>query len=151
VRQIVQAPIYENLQRSASLDGSRAPELREWRWNAVTNYTFREGRFKGWSVGGAVRWQAEGAIGYPTIDNGSGLAIADIQNPYMAPGQTDYDAWLRYTRRISRGINWSAQLNIKNIGVGNELITVQTQPDGRGSAFRIREAQTWSLSNTFSF
>jgi hypothetical protein len=67
------------------LDGSRAPELREWRWNAVTNYTFREGRLRGWGLGGAVRWQQEAVIGYRIILDASGTAIPDLLNPHTAP------------------------------------------------------------------
>jgi len=35
--------------------------------------------------------------------------------------------------------------------VGDELIPVSAQPDGSVAAWRIREAQTWTLRNTFTF
>ncbi len=47
-------------------DGTVSQELREWRINLITNYTFQEGMLKGFSAGGAARWQDDIAIGYPT-------------------------------------------------------------------------------------
>src|SRR5262245_18715259 len=44
----VAQPIYQPLNRAQVLDGTKAQEVREWRWNAVTAYTIREGRLKGW-------------------------------------------------------------------------------------------------------
>jgi outer membrane receptor protein involved in Fe transport len=132
-------------------EGLHSPEVREWRFSGVTNYTFREGRLKGWAIGGAVRWQDKGAIGYASkIEPGAGL-VYDVTRPYYAPAQTDVDAWVRYTCKLGKRVTWTAQLNVKNIGVGNELIPVQVQPDGTRADFRIRESQTWTLSNTFSF
>jgi hypothetical protein len=43
------------------------------------------------------------------------------------------------------------QLNVRNLGVGNELIPVSAQPDGTPNSWRIRESQAWSLRNTFTF
>jgi hypothetical protein len=41
-------------------EGAAAPEIREWRYNFITNYSFSEGRLKGFGVGGSYRWQDEG-------------------------------------------------------------------------------------------
>jgi hypothetical protein len=43
------------------------------------------------------------------------------------------------------------QLNVKNVGRGNELIAVGTQPDGSLASMRIAAPQIWSLTNTFEF
>ena len=74
----------------------------------------------------------------------------DIKNPYYGPSQTSYDAWIGYRRKFQK-FSWSVQLNVRNIGVGDELIPVSAQPDGTPNSWRIRESQTWSLRNTFTF
>jgi len=75
----------------------------------------------------------------------------DIANPYMGPSETDFDLWVGYSRKIWKGITWNVQLNVRNVGVGNELIPITTEPDGSPATYRIRPPQTWELTNTFDF
>ncbi|HVU33588.1 MAG TPA: TonB-dependent receptor plug domain-containing protein [Opitutaceae bacterium] len=139
--------------------GQYMPELREWRANLITNYTFpREGRLKGWGIGGAVRWQDRVAIGYPVIDDPTLGLVTDIHHPFWGPSQTTYDGWLSYQRKIWRGINWKLQLNIRNVLNRNLLIPVVANPVTVGdlkthdnAAWRVGEARTWELTSTFSF
>ena len=42
------------------LEGKSHAEQREWRFNLITNYTFREGPLSGFQIGGAARWQDSG-------------------------------------------------------------------------------------------
>jgi outer membrane receptor protein involved in Fe transport len=133
-------------------EGTNVPELREWRLNAITNYDFESGALKGVYVGGGVRYQSDIVIGYRPIDGAlPGTISFDIANPYMGPAETNYDAWIGYGRRVARNIDWSIQLNVRNIGVGNELIPITTQPDGTPAGYRIAPYQTWTITNTFKF
>jgi hypothetical protein len=141
---------YNQLLPYLASENAPADELREWRWNAVTNYTFGEGPFKGFNVGGGIRWQDQLVYGFPIINDPAFGIVPDIKNPYYGPSQTSYDAWIGYRRKFQK-FSWSVQLNVRNIGVGNELIPVSAQPDGTPNSWRIREAQTWSLRNTFTF
>lgn len=131
-------------------DGSPTSELREWRFNAVTNYNFTSGRLKGWSVGANVRWQDKGAIGFPyhTVE---GQNLPDVKNPYMAPAMTTWGANIGYRRKLWRNIDWNVRLYVNNIGVGNELIPIGAQPDGSIARWMIREPQKWTVSNSFKF
>jgi hypothetical protein len=134
-------------------EGAPTPELREWRFNAITNYTFNRGLLKGWNVGGGVRWQDEIAIAYPIVDNPIYGPSPDVANPYYDRALTDFDAWIGYTRRFEK-FTFKAQLNVKNIGVGDELIAAgpnAAQPDGTIATWRIREPQYISLRTTFTF
>jgi hypothetical protein len=144
-----------DIQKEILLDGSRSPEERKWRYNVVTNYSFSQGRLKGLRLGGALRWQDKVAIGYPVINKPSGVVtynpLFDVTKPYFGSALTNYDAWIGYSRRLKHGIDWSVQLNVRNIGVGKELIPVAAQPDGSIAAYRTAEPQTWTLSNTFKF
>jgi hypothetical protein len=143
--------IYAQLLPHIATEGAPTNELREWRWNAVTNYTFNsDGRLKGWNVGGGIRWQDKVAYGFPIIDDPVFGIVPDVQNPYYGPADTSYDAWIGYNRKF-RKVTWRVQLNVRNIGVGDELIPVGAQPDGSVNSWRIRESQTWSLRNTFTF
>ena len=141
---------YNQLLPYLASENAPADELREWRWNAITNYTFGEGRLKGFSVGGGVRWQDQLVYGFPIVNDPTFGIVPDIRNPYYGPAQSSYDAWVGYRRKFEK-FGWSVQLNVRNIGVGDELIPVSAQPDGTPNSWRIREAQTWSLRNTFTF
>ena len=77
-------------------EGAVASEQREWRFNLVTHYDFREGALDGLGVGGAVRWQDEAAIGFPFIETPDGARVGDVANPYFDQGQENFDVWARY-------------------------------------------------------
>ena len=56
-----------------------------------------------------------------------------------------------YSRKVFTRYNWSVQVNLKNIGVGDELIPIWAQPDGSIASWRIAEPQKWTLTSTLSF
>lgn len=142
--------IYNQMLPRLSEEGLPTNELREWHWNLVTNYSFTEGPFRGFNVGLGVRWQDEVAIGAPIIDHPIFGPAPDVTNPYYGPSETNVDAWVGYTRKFEH-FDWRIQLNVRNIGVGNELIPVGAQPDGSIAGWRIAPTQSWTIRNTFSF
>ncbi len=141
---------YRQLLPYLANENAPANELREWRWNALTNYTFTQGRLKGFSIGGGVRWEGRLAYGFPVIDDPVFGIVPDIKHPYYAPSITNFDAHVGYRRKLKH-FTWGVQLNVANIGVGDELIPVSAQPDGSVNAWRIRASQSWSIRNTFDF
>jgi hypothetical protein len=146
-RQNVVVPLIQ----TTAQDGAPTSELRRWRWNAISNYRFTEGVAKGFNVGAAVRWQDKVSIGFPVIVDPVAGPVPDVKNPFYGPTETNYDAWVGYSRRIFGRYQWSIQLNFKNIGVGNELTPIWAQPDGSIASWRINEPQKWTLTNTISF
>jgi outer membrane receptor protein involved in Fe transport len=133
-------------------EGTNVPEMREWRFNAISNYSFDEGILKGIYVGGGVRYESDIVIGYKPIPGATPTqANFDLSNPYKGPAETNFDFWIGYGRKITHDIDWSIQLNVRNAFVGNELIPLTVQPDGSPGAYRIRPPQTWQLTNTFKF
>lgn len=133
-------------------EGSNVPELRKWRVNAISNYDFDHSWLKGVNVGGGVRYESSIIIGYkPLAGINANELTFDIANPYKGPAETYFDLWVGYSRKIWRNINWQVQLNVRNVGVGDELIPITTQPDGSPAAYRIRPPQTVYLTNTFRF
>jgi hypothetical protein len=134
------------------LDGGQSPEQRKWRFNAVTNYTFKDGFLKNVRVGGAYRWQDKAAIGFATVIGPDGVnAVPDVDNPYYGPTEDNIDLWVGYSRKLGDNLRWNVQLNVKNVGKGNYLIPVSTQPNGVVDTPRIAAAQGWTLTNTFEF
>ncbi|ACB76514.1 TonB-dependent receptor plug domain-containing protein [Opitutus terrae] len=131
--------------------GTVVPENRLWHFNLITNYDFTEGRLKGWSVGGAVRYQSAMTLAYKPIQQPKYIEY-DLSAPYRDKALTDFDVWIGYHRKLfHEKIDWHAQLNIANVGVGNELLPVTVQPDGSPAAYRIRPPQQIFLTNTFRF
>jgi outer membrane receptor for ferric coprogen and ferric-rhodotorulic acid len=139
--------------------GQYMPELREWRANGVTNYTFGRGsRLAGWGIGGAVRWQDRVSIGYPVVNDPVLGLVTDVQHPFWGPSQTTFDGWLSYRRKLWHGIDWKVQLNVRNLLDQNLLVPVVANPVTAGdlkthdnAAWRVGERRTWELSSTFSF
>jgi hypothetical protein len=133
-------------------EGSAVPELRQWRYNAVTNYSFSRSFLKGVGVGAAYRWQDKVVIGYPVIPGAGGLASFDLSKPYYGPSENALDLWLGYERKLTSRLGWRIQLNVYNVGKKDGLIPISVQPDGHTwASVRISPVQEWALTNTFSF
>ena len=137
--------------RAQAQDGSVSQELREWRINLITNYTFQEAFLKGFSVGGAVRWQDDIAIGYPTSLNSEGTQLPILDSPYYGPTQLNGDLWFSYRRKIWKDIDWKIQLNVRNAIGDDDYIPIVANPDGRIASFRNPNPKEFFLTNTFSF
>ncbi len=140
--------------------GTASDEMIKWNYRIVTNYTFDDrvlgGVLNGFSVGGAVRWSGQPLLGYGgTIitNNGNTLVVSDVNNPIYGRVDPIYDLWFGYQRklRLLHGVNWKIQLNIHNVGVGNELIPYRANPDRTIVQWRIKQPQTWTLTNRFEF
>ena len=129
-----------------------ASELRKWRYNAVTNYSFTEGMLKGVGVGGSYRWQDKVVIGYPVVPGAGGLASFDLTKPYYGPSEGALDLWVSYERKLTEKVRWRIQANITNVGKSDGLIPISVEPDGRTwASARVQPVQEWFITNTFSF
>ena len=129
-------------------EGAAAPEIRKWRYTAVTNYTFREGFLKGVGVGGSYRWQDKVVIGYPAVAGGK----FDLTKPYYGPSEDVIDLWTNYERKITNRITWKIQLNVRNAFAKDALIPISIEPDGKTwASVRGAPNQEWFVTNTFSF
>ncbi len=136
------------------LDGSPAPEQREWRANFITNYDFSDdGVLKGFGVGGAYRWEDSVAIGYPiTFDDELQDDVLDVQNPYFGPKEDNVDFWVSYSRPLfDDKVDWKLQLNIRNLLDDEDLIPVARDPDFTYVGMRIQPGRTFTLSSRFEF
>ena len=132
-------------------DGTVSQELREWRVNLITNYTFQEGMLKNFSAGGAARWQDNIAIGYPTFVEESGAQLPKIDNPYFGPSEMNMDIWFSYRRKLNDKLDWKVQLNVRNAFGDDDYIPVLANPDGQVASFRNPNPKEFFLTNTISF
>lgn len=137
-------------------ENADAPEIRKWRYNVITNYTFRHGFLKGVGVGAGYRWQDKVVIGYPVVIpdpvNKPAVAVFDLTKPYYGPAEGYADLWVSYQRKVTKKINWKIQLNVYNVGKDNKLIPISIEPDGvTWAGARVAPVQEWLLTNTFSF
>lgn len=126
-------------------------EVVKWRFNGVANYTFDRGPLRGWSVGGAYRWEGKLGLGYPKKFDDLGYATSDLDRPYYRDPVDRIDLSLRYRTRLFQRYNWSVQLNIYNFLRGNELLPVRVNPDGTVAIWRIQEGRSWRVSSTVRF
>ena len=135
-------------------EGTDAPELRQWRYNLITNYSFDKAFLKGVGVGAGYRWQDKVVIGYPVVPNATNPALAsfDLTKPYYGPAEAAVDLWVSYERKLTKKIDWKIQLNVYNVGKKDGLIPISVEPDGHTwAAARIAPVQEWQLTSSFMF
>ena len=133
---------------SKALNNSSVPELRPWRFNVVSNYTFQQGALKGFTVGGSYRWQDRQVTGYPFNPTKTGY---DVTAPFYGPAESAFDFWASYSRPLGQRIHWRIQLNVRDAFASKSLIPITVQPDGSPAAYRIPPPRVISLSNRFDF
>jgi outer membrane receptor protein involved in Fe transport len=146
--------------------GHEAPEVSPWRFNLISTYTFDRGPAKGWFVGGALRMEAARILGYhydPNFKNVNStdpnyanvLAVTEgglnVNEPIMGSTDTHLDAWLGYSRKLYRNVNWRIQLNLQSVGEKDHLVAAGYNPDGSLYLARIQEGMGWRLENSFDF
>jgi hypothetical protein len=154
VHERIKERLLNSFNKTLQQDGAVVSELRKWRWNAITNYSFaRDSRLKGWNIGGAARWQDEVGIGFPIVhDAASGTDVIDVANPHMGPSDLKFDGWIGYRRPLfNNKITWRIQLNVRNLLNDDDLVPVLAQPDRSIAAWRIPAPRTFSLRSTFEF
>ncbi|HEY1794026.1 MAG TPA: TonB-dependent receptor plug domain-containing protein [Opitutaceae bacterium] len=146
--------------------GHPAPEVAPWRLNLVSTYTFDRGPIKGWFAGGGLRIEAARILGFrfdPNFKNVNSndpnyAAVQvvtdgglDVNEPIYGPTDTHFDAWVGYSRKITKKINWRIQLNMQNVGEKDKLEPAQYEPDGSLAIAYIQEGMGWRLENSFDF
>jgi hypothetical protein len=146
--------------------GHEAPEVSPWRLNLISTYTFDRGPAKGWFIGGALRMEAARILGYrydPNFVNVNStdpnyanvLAVTEgglnVNEPIMGSTDTHLDAWIGYSRKLYRNVNWRIQLNLQSVGEKDHLVAAGYNPDGSLYLARIQEGMGWKLENSFDF
>lgn len=134
-----------------ALIGSEQPEQRKYRFNGITNYRFERGALKGLNIGGAFRWEDKAILGYGIHEDETVGWIPDVDAPIYGPTEEHFDAWIGYGRKLNSKIDWRIQLNVRNVGEKDNLVTIAVQPDGTSAQSRIASGAVYDLSMKFSF
>ncbi len=150
--QYMQTNTIANVQTAIAGTGKSLSQIRKWRWNAISSYDFTTGKLRGVTVGGAIRYEDKGIIGYgpkylPSLD----VWISDIDHPYYVNANYHLDLWAGYRRKIRGNIDWNVQLNLYNVGLQRRLVATAAQPDGSIAEARINDGLKWELSTGFKF
>jgi hypothetical protein len=143
-------------------EGQSSPSLREWTTSLITNYAFRQGKLKGFAVGGSLRWQDKAVGGYYGLTDPSTYAhpnattslitFPDLDRPLYVPSETNVDLWASYTTRIfDDKVRMKIQLNVRDAFEDGGLQVIRFQMDGTPSTYRIKDPRQWFVTSTFDF
>ncbi|WP_158277515.1 TonB-dependent receptor plug domain-containing protein [Opitutus sp. ER46] len=138
-------------------EGMSMPQVRKYRANLSTSYRLAgiSGNkiLKNVSVGGAIRWQDKGAIGYyavPAVPPATQMTMLDRNRPVWSPATTAYDLFLTYRTKLFRNrIGATFQLNVRDLTERGHIEAVKAWPDGSGQVFRIVPPRQFLLTATF--
>ena len=132
--------------------GKPRTQVREWRFNALTKYTFTQGRLKGLDIGGAVRWEDKAAIGFLAAapDADGVVRTLDPDKPVRDQSRYSFDFLANYNFRLHHEkIRGRVQLNVRNVFENGRLQPVAVNPDGRPYAYRIIDPRQFIISTSF--
>ena len=146
------------IQLAQATQGKSRPEIREWHYNAsaslrLAKYTEQK-ILKNMSVGGSLRWESKGAIGYYGIPINGDITLAtqfDPNRPIFVKANTYMDAFANYNTRLFHDkVRARFQLNLRNIQEWKaHLEAVGAYPDGSPHTFRIIEPMSAIFTATF--
>lgn len=138
--------------------GKSRPEIREWRFN--TSASLRLAKYsensilKNMTLGGSLRYESKGAIGYYGIPINGNMTLAtnfDANRPIFSKANVYADAFATYSRRLFRDkVRTRFQLNVRNLHEWKaHLLAVGALPDGTPHTFRIVEPMSVIFTTTF--
>ena len=136
-------------------EGKSRPQIRKYRMNLSTSYRLGGlGLDREWvkrlTVGGAVRWEDKGAIGYYGLQQlPAVITELDPRRPIYDKARAYFDFFASYRLKLSNKINTSLQLNVRNIQENGRLQPISAYPDGTPNAYRIVDPRQFILSATF--
>ncbi|MBC7366699.1 MAG: TonB-dependent receptor plug domain-containing protein [Undibacterium sp.] len=142
------------LKLAKALEGKSRPQVRKYRVNLSTNYRlqgFDNPIVKRFNVGGALRWEDKGAIGYYGVQQRPNIVTElDTNRPIYDGAHTYVDLLVGYRAPFfSKKIMATWQLNIRNVNESGRLQKVGANPDGLPTAYRIVTPRQFILSATF--
>ncbi len=141
-------------------EGKSKPSVRKYAFKIATSYELGgisdNKILKNFSVGGAVRWEDKGAIGYYGKNYKALLAAnlpiteLDADNPVYDGDHWYFDAFVSYHVKMwADKVNATFQFNVRNISENGRLQAIGAFPDGTPNAYRIVDPRQYFLTASF--
>ncbi|HLP03296.1 MAG TPA: TonB-dependent receptor [Opitutaceae bacterium] len=145
-------------------EGKSLPSVRKYNVRLNTSYQLAgitdHPILKKFKVGGAIRWEDRGAIGFYGEDYAQwkDLAVAarpkilklDPNNPVWDSSHAYFDLMLSYKTKLwKEKVDATFQINARNLGEHGELRAIGVFPDGEPNAYRIFDPQQFIFQVTF--
>lgn len=154
-KEFLQASVLAPLAVAQANEGKSLPQVRKYRANLSTRFLLSGVTDHQWlkavAVGGALRWEDKGSMGYYGIADSAGIYTAlDPTRPIYDSSHTYVDLFLSYRTKLWRNkIGATFQLNIKNVQESGRLQAITALPDGTPSAYRIVDPRQFVLTMSF--
>ena len=135
--------------------GKSNPQIRRYRVKASTNYQLagltQHRILRNFNVGGAVRWEDKGGIGYYGVQKfPASITELDPNRPIYDKSHYYVDAFVSYRMKLfANKVGASIQLNARNLGENGRLQPVGAFPNGTPLAYRIVDPALYILQVKF--
>lgn len=142
------------------LNGKANPQVRRYNAKFSTSYDLSgltsNHIVRKFTVGGALRWESKGAIGYygknyqQLLAANQPITELDASNPIYDKAHTYVDLFAKYrTRLFSNRVNTTVQLNVRNVQESGRLQPIGAYPDGTPNTYRIVDPRQFILQVNF--
>jgi iron complex outermembrane recepter protein len=129
---------------NTSVEGESSLGDREWQAKFFNRYDFSEGLFRGWFVGGGLRYQSSPVIG---VNGTTGLY-------YRGESSTEMDLLVGYQTKLQlwgHKTNLSVQLNGKDLLHQHDYLSLRRDATGLLTNIRIVDPASYSLQVKLEF
>lgn len=136
-------------------EGKSRPQIRRYRANFSTNFQLSgitdQRWLKRFNVGGALRWEDKGAIGYYGVQSlPAVITELDRSRPVYAKANLYADAFVGYrTKLFANKVGATFQLNVRNLQENGRLQAISAFPDGSPNGYRIIDPRQFIVTATF--
>jgi hypothetical protein len=136
-------------------EGKSRPQIRRYAARLATNFGLEgitdHSTLKKFSIGGAVRWEDRGAIGYYGVEQYPAVITRlDSNRPIWDEQRFYFDAFIAYkTKLFSDKVAATFRFNVRNLQEGGRLQAVGAFPNGEIHSYRIVDPRQFFLTASF--
>ena len=136
-------------------EGTANPQIRRYNFKVSTNFNLRgiteHKILRNVDVGGAIRWEDKGAIGYFGNKDAAGIyTTLNAKAPIYDSAHTYVDLNLGYKTKLwASKVGSSFRLTCRNLQESGHLQAIAAYPDGTPNTYRIVDPRQFILTATF--
>ena len=145
------------LKLAQAQEGMSLPQIRKHRVNVSSRLALAgltdQPMLKRFTVGGALRWESRGILGYHGLQQLPEIVTAfDASRPIWDRAHLGVDFFITFRAPfLSERVKARWQLNARNLTERGRLQPIAADPDGTPNAYRIVPPREFILSATFDF